>query len=311
MKIAIVGAGGVGGHFGARLAAAGENVHFVARGRHLAAMQRSGLVVESPLGRINLERPQATDDPRSIGTVDLVLLCVKLWDMQELLPTLTPLLGPDTAVLSLQNGVVKDEILTKAFGSAAVLGGVCYIASSIESPGVIRHAGKMQRLVIGEYSGATTPRVLAFKAACERAGIDVSVESDVTRAIWEKFVFLVGFSGSTTATGHPIGVVRSVPETRELLYDLMNETVTVARAMGVALPPYFAADRLAFCDALPPDMTSSMHHDRVLKNRLEVPWLSGDVVAKGKRLKIDTPANRAVAAILMPDAGGHTGSATA
>ena len=308
MKIAIMGSGGVGGYFGARLAKAGAEVSFIARGAHLAAMREQGLKVESGLGDIHLPKVNVTDDPRKIGKVDLVLFSVKLRDTETAAQSIKPLFGPDTGILSFQNGVQKDDILRGVFGEKPVMGGVAYIATAIGRPGVIKHTGTLQRLVFGEYDGRRSPRAEAFLAACLKGGVDAQLNDDIRRQIWEKFVFLVALSGTTTTMRRPIGPIRAHPQTRAFLLEIMREAVKVGRAHGVALPEDYAEQRLAFCDSLPEDMTSSMHHDLERGNPLEVQWLSGGVVQLGEKAGIPTPANRAVWDILTLHAGGRSGT---
>lgn len=305
MRIAVMGAGGVGGYFGARLALAGSDVTFIARGSHLAAIRQNGLRVESPLGDMHLEKPNVTEDPASIGPVDLVMFGVKLWDTKAVAQAIKPLVGPETAVVSFQNGVRKDDILREVLGEKNLMGGVGYIATSIAEPGMIRHVGKMQRLVFGEYDGNVSRRAEAFLKACRDAGIDSEISPDIRRAIWEKFVFLVGLSGTTTSSRKTIGPIRSHPQTRAFLHDAMREAVAVGRAQGVELPEDFADNRLTFCDGLPAEMTSSMHHDLEKGNRLEVEWLSGDVVRRGRECGIPTPVNRSIYDVLALHAGGE------
>lgn len=304
MKIAVMGSGGVGGYFGARLAEAGCEVGFVARGAHLEAMRREGLRVESALGDVHLANPRVTEDPSTLGKADLVILAVKLWDTEAAAERIRPLVGRETAVVSLQNGVQKDDVLRKVLGPEPVMGGVCYIAAVIDRPGVIKHTGTMQRLVFGEYDGRRSPRSEAFLEACRRARIDVELSSDVRRAIWEKFVFLVAMSGATAATRMPIGRVRAHPMTRAFLLDLMRETIAVGRAHGVDIEPSFADERLAFFDTLPAETTASMHHDLERGNRLELMWLAGGVVALGEAAGVPTPLNRAVRDVLVLHADG-------
>jgi 2-dehydropantoate 2-reductase len=305
MKIAIMGTGGVGGYFGARLAQAGCDVSFIARGAHLAAIREHGLKVESPLGNIHLSPVRITDDPRTLAPVDLVLFSVKLWDTETAARSLAPLFGPDTGIVSFQNGVQKDDILRRVFGNGAVMGGVGYIATAIARPGVIKHTGTMQRLVFGEYDGRRSQRAETLLAACRRGGVDVELSADIRREIWEKFVFLVGLSGTTATTRLPIGPVRENPRARAFLLDLMREAVAVGRAHGVALAEDYAEKRLAFCDGLPPDMTSSLYHDLERGNPLEVQWLSGGVVQLGEQVGVPAPANRSVWDILAPHAAGR------
>ena len=306
MKIAFVGAGGVGGFFGGRLANAGYDVSFIARGAHLEAMREHGLTIENgPQGHIHIPRVTATDDPASLGVVDLVVLAVKLWDTEKAARSIRPLVGPNTAVVSLQNGVIKDDILRRAFGDA-VMGGVGYVATHISRPGVIRQTGTMQRVIVGEYDGTRSARVVALHEALLEAGVTAEISDDIRRTLWEKYVFLVGLSGSTTTMRSTIGPIRQNPQTRAFLFDLMNETVAVGRAHGVTLPEDYAEQRLAFVDTLAVDMTSSMHHDLNSGNPLEVRWLSGGVVELGAQVGVPTPANRAVWDILALHAGGRS-----
>jgi len=299
-----MGSGGLGGYFGARLAQAGSDVAFLARGAHLTAMREHGLKVESALGDVHLRDVRATDKPADLGLVDFVFFCVKLWDSEAAAEQIAPLVGPNTTIISFQNGVQKDNLLRRGFGDAALMGGVAYIATAIERPGVIKHTGTMQRLVFGEYDGSSSPRAQALLEACLAGGINAELSNDVRREIWDKFIFLVGLSATTTTIRLPIGPIREHPQTRAFLLDVMREAMAVGRAHGVMLPEDYAEARLAFCDSLPADMTSSMHHDLERGNRLEVAWLSGGVVELGKKAGVPTPANAAVAAILALHAGG-------
>jgi len=308
LRIAIIGAGGVGGYFGARLQQAGADVGFVARGAHLEALCRDGLTVESPLGDIHLPRVNATDNAADLGQADIVWLAVKLWDTEAAIRSMKSVVGPDTGIISFQNGVQKDDVLRQAFGDRAVMGGVGYIAANIDRPGVIKHTGTMQRLIFGEYDGSRSARAEALLDACTRGGINAELSDDIRRAIWEKYVFLVGLSGSTTTMRATIGPIRSNPRTRAFLFDLMRETVAVGRALGVALPSDYADQRLTFVDSLPDTMTSSMHHDLNGRKRLEVSWLSGGVVQLGDRTGLPTPMNRAVWDVLALQEMGTTAS---
>jgi 2-dehydropantoate 2-reductase len=299
-----MGAGGVGGYFGARLAQGGCDVGFIARGAHLAALRERGLVVESELGNVSLSKVCATDDPATLGSVDVVLIGVKLWDTEAAARAISAIVGPATTVLSLQNGVQKDDVLRRVLGDRPILGGLCYIAATIARPGVIGHTGTVQKLVFGEYDRRRSARAEALLEACRRAGIDAELSLEIRKAIWEKFVFLVGLSAATTTIRLPIGLIRTNPRTRRFLLDTMREVVAVGRAQGVALSAEYAEDRLAFCDGLPAEMTSSMHHDLERGNRLEVDWLSGAVVELGQAAGVPTPVNRAVSDILALHADG-------
>jgi 2-dehydropantoate 2-reductase len=297
MKILMMGSGGVGGLFGGRLAHSGCDVTFVARGAHLAAMRENGLLIESEaLGNTLVKPVTVTDDPLSAGTPDLIIFGVKLWDTEAVAKSLKPIVGANTAVLSLQNGVVKDDILRGVFGDAALMGGVAYVGTHIARPGVIHQVGTLQRLVFGEYAngGGKSARAETLLAALLKAGIQAELSNDIRLAIWEKYTIIVGLSGATAGMRSTIGPVRENPQTRAFLHDLMKETVAVGRALGVALPENYADDRLKFADGLPATMDSSLHHDLKNGNRLEVAWLAGGVVQLGKKAGVPTPCNRAV-----------------
>ncbi|GAA3831705.1 2-dehydropantoate 2-reductase [Streptomyces chiangmaiensis] len=300
MRIAVVGAGGVGGYFGARLAAGGHEVTFVARGRHLEAIRDRGLLVRSPLGDLKVPATSVVATIAELGPADVVLVAVKLWDTEDVAAQLRDVVNEGTRVISLQNGVRKDAVLRRYLPAQNVWGGVCYISAVIEEPGVVAHRGAMQKVVFGPYDDADTQRAGGFLEACVSSGIEAELSSDIERVIWEKFVFLVGLSATTSAVRQPVGVIRSDARARELLHDVMAEAVNVGRAAGVRLDPDFADERLAFYDTLPPAMTSSMHHDLMQGNRLELPWLSGSVVDLGRELGIPTPRNQTIADVLAP-----------
>ena len=303
MRIAIMGSGGLGGYFGARLVEGGADVHFVARGKHLEAMRSNGLRIEGP-EPVHARKVRASDDPREIGVADVVMLCVKLWDTEQAIAQMRPMVGPGTAIVSFQNGVLKDQYLRAAFDERQVMGGVGYIATTIEAPGVIRQTGPMQRLLFGEFDGSRSERGQALLAACLAGGIKAELSDQIVREIWQKYVFLVGLSGTTTTIRMPIGPIRSDPRTRAFLLEVMREVVAVGRAHGVALPEDYAQVRLQLADDVSPDMTSSMHHDLQRGNRLEVRWLAGGVVELGRAKAIPTPLNRAIADILALHAEG-------
>lgn len=305
MRIAVIGAGGVGGYFGARLAAAGNEVTFVARGGHLEAVRRNGLVVHSPLGELRTSPDSVVGSVSELGPTDLVLVAVKLWDTETVADQLRSSEARNAPVLSLQNGVHKDAVLRDRLTEEQVLGGVCFISAFIEEPGVVRHNSPLQKVVLGPYGPGPTETGRAVLAAFRDAGIDAESSDDIERVIWEKFVFLVGLSATTATVRRPIGVVRAHERSRALLYDVMAETVAVARASGVRLDSDFAQDRLDFCDTLPAAMTSSMHNDLDKGNRLELPWLSGGVVELAGRLDVPVPRNRTVADILAPHVLGR------
>jgi 2-dehydropantoate 2-reductase len=295
MRIAMMGAGGVGGYFGGRMATSGSDVTFIARGRHLEAIRAQGLKIDSrDLGDALINPANVTDDPADVGIVDYVIVGVKLWDTEAVARAILPMVGLGTTVLSLQNGVECDETLANVVGEDRLIGGVAFIASSIGKPGVIKHIGKMQRVVLGEYAGGSSPRVCALIEAMAAGGINAEISDDIERTIWEKFVFLVGLSATTTSLRTTLGPVRDSPESRAVLLKVMRETVAVGRAKGIGLPEDYADDRLAFADGLPLDMTSSMHHDLEADNRLEVAWLSGAVSRFGRELGVETPVNQSI-----------------
>jgi 2-dehydropantoate 2-reductase len=268
-------------------------------------MREHGLRVESQLGEIHLPKVRASDDPVALGPADYILICVKLWDTEQAVRAVSPMIGPQTAVISFQNGVQKDVLLRRLINDKHIVGGVGYIGSKIARPGVISHTGTMQRLLFGEYDGSSSPRVAALHEACLRGGINAEISADIRRAIWEKFVFLVGLSSTTTSMRATLGPIVGNSRTRAFLLDVMREVVSVGRAHGVNLPEKFAEARLAFCDSLPYEMDSSMHADLDAGNRLEVDWLSGAVVELGNEVGIPTPMNRAVRDILTLHIAGQ------
>jgi 2-dehydropantoate 2-reductase len=303
-----MGSGGVGGYFGAKLVLGGADVAFVARGAHLAAMRRDGLIVESAHDPIHLPKVNVTDDPSTIGPVDMVMFCVKLWDTEAAARQLVPIVGPETGIISFQNGVQKDDMLRPIFGDKALMGGVAYVGTTIGRPGVILQTGQLQRLVFGEYDGRRSARAEAFLVACKKGGINAELSDDVRRSLWEKFVVLVAMSGATASMRQTIGPIRSHPLTREFLIDLAREVVAVGRAHGVNLPADYAEQRIPFFDGWPPEMTASMHHDLNAGKPLELRWLSGGVVDLGAQVGVPTPMNRAVRDILTLHAEGKSAS---
>ncbi len=301
MKIAIMGTGGVGGLFGARLAKAGFDVSFVARGAHLEAIKKNGLkVVSEHRGDVHLTTPQATDNPADIGLVDFVFFTVKLWDTESAAEAIRPMIGANTGVISFQNGVQRDDLLRSILGPTHVLGGISYVAATIQEPGVICQRGFVQKLVFGEYSGEHSQRVNELAAACAKAEIEYDIPKDIQKALWEKFVFLVAMSSVTASTRQQIGAVRSNPDTRNLLIEVMKEAMEVGRAKGVDLSDDLVERQMAYMEGLAPDVTASMEHDLRHGNRLELPWLSGAVVQIGKELNVSTKVNQVLYSVLSP-----------
>jgi 2-dehydropantoate 2-reductase len=300
MKIAVIGAGGVGGYFGARLAAAGHEVHFVARGAHLAAMRQGGLKVKSAFGDIALAPANATDDAATIGPVDIVLFCVKLYDTESAAAQLKPLVGSHTRVIPLQNGVDSADRLARVVPAANVAGGVAYISATIEAPGVVAHLNKVHKLDFGRLDGKPDEPLAAFEAAGKAAGFVATNRSDIGIAIWEKFLFLASFAAVTAGARVDNGAIQKVPELTAVLRDAMAEVAAVARARGVALSADVVARSFENVGKLPPQMKASMAHDLDRGNRLEVEGLSGAIVQFGRDLGVPTPVHRVFHAALLP-----------
>jgi 2-dehydropantoate 2-reductase len=304
MHIAVIGAGGVGGAFGAALAKAGSDVTFVARGAHLAAMRARGLRVLSPRGDVHLSPTQATDDPARIGRVDFVLFCVKLWDVESAGAAIRPIVGPDTAVIPVQNGVDASERLVPILGRDAVMGGVAQISATITEPGVIRQTGTFMRLVFGELDGRPSQRGAQFHALCQSAGFDAVNSNTILTALWEKFVLLATNSSVVALTRLPFGKLRDDPEVFALFERGIAEVAAVGRAKGVALAADLEARLLQSTRSLPPEMMPSMAIDLLRGSRLELPWLAGKVVALARELGVPTPTFDVMYAALKPYANG-------
>ena len=300
MRIAVVGSGGVGGGYGAALAKAGADVTFIARGAHLAAMKEKGLRVESPRGDTHLLPTQATDDPRTVGPVDVVLFCVKLWDVESAGEAIRPMVGPDTAVIPLQNGVDASERLTPILGHKAVMGGVANISATIAEPGVIRQTGTVMRIVFGELDGRTSTRAEAFAALARRAGIDVVLSASILSELWMKFILLASNAGMMAVTRQPIGKLRDDPDIAPWFTTAYEEVAAVGRAAGVPLPVDAVEQTLNFNRVAPPTLMASMAVDLVRGNRIELPWLSGKVMELGRKLGVPTPTHAFIYATLKP-----------
>lgn len=303
MRIAIMGSGGVGGYFGARLAAAGCDVHFVARGAHLQAMRQHGLKVSSRLGEVIIKPVAVTDDPASIGPVDYVLFAVKLWAAEAAARACAPLVSAQTTVIPFLNGVETPALLAQVLGAQHVAGGVAYIASTIAEPGHIEHTGEFAKLRFGELDGGRSPRLERLRETCLQAGIDGDIAPDIQRALWEKYVFLSSLSGWTSVTRRSIGPIRDDPVIRPLIETAMRETWTLGRALGVDLPDDCVARQMATIDSLPAEMKSSMLHDLEHARRLEAPWLCGGVARMAAELDLGAPVNATLYAALRPYCG--------
>jgi 2-dehydropantoate 2-reductase len=307
MRIAVIGAGGVGGAFGAALANAGADVTFVARGAHLEAMRRNGLRLEGGRGETLIKPCQATDDPASIGAVDFVLFCVKLWDVESAGEKIRPLIGANTAVIPLQNGIDSAERLIPILGAQAVMGGVAQISATIAEPGVVRQVGTFMRLVFGELEGGKSARGEAFLAMCQKAGFDATHSPSILTEIWMKFILLASNAAVTAATRTPVGQLRQDPDTNALFAKSFAEVFAIGRAKGISLPDDAVEKAIAFTQNAPPAMMASMAHDLIRGNRIELPWLSGKVVALGRELGVPTPVHEVLYAVLKPFTDGRQG----
>jgi len=297
VKIAIMGSGGLGGYYGARLQAGGNDVTFIARGANLKALQQNGIALEGDRA-IHLPSVKATDDPATLGTADIVIFTVKLRDTEAAARQILPVIGPETGIVSLQNGVTKDDMLAPIVGREHLLGGAAYIGVSVVRPGVIRKAGTLERLAFGEFDNKVSQRAQAFLDACKASDIKADIPPDISLELWQKFVVIVTMSSITSAMRSTIGPIRANPQARQFALDLMKEVVAVGRAQGVALDPDFATQRFAHVDGMSPDMRASMSLDLELGRPLELPWLAGAVVEMGAKAGVPTPCCRAVRDIL-------------
>jgi 2-dehydropantoate 2-reductase len=300
MKVVMMGSGGVGGYYGARLQQAGHDVSFVARGAHAEALRKAGLRIRSEVGDVQL-RVQVLEEPAQAGPSDLVVVAVKLWDTESAARAVARV--PGATVVSLQNGVDKDEVLAAAVGRDRVLGGITHIGAVIAEPGVIAHTGKLQRVTLGELDGSRTARLQAVADAFRSGGVETIESDDIRRVTWEKFVFLTALSGMTALTRKPVGEIRAHPATRAMLLDALRETAAVARAEGASIPDSFADKQMEMIDTLPAGMLSSMAQDLLRGRRLELPWLSGAVVRRAEKYRLAVPAHRAINAALVLYAG--------
>lgn len=300
MRIAVMAAGAVGGYFGARMAAAGHDVAFIARGAHRDAICREGLRIESALGDLHLKDVNVTDDPKQIGPVDVVLFAVKLWDTETAGEQARSLVGSGTRVITLQNGVDSVERLAPILGDDATIGGATYVVAKIAQPGVIRHTGTMARVRCGRLDRRPDAVLAGYVEEIKAASIDITLADDMLLDLWKKFVLLSGTSGITATTRQTLGAVRDDEDMRAFFYKLMHETIAVGRAAGVDFPPGFAAELDSWVAGFAPAMKASMANDLEAGNRLELDWLAGKVIALGRKHGIPTPSHEAVYAMLKP-----------
>jgi 2-dehydropantoate 2-reductase len=301
MRIAVMAAGAVGGYFGARMQAAGHDVFFIARGAHRDALARNGLSLESVHGDLHLPKVNVTDDPAKVGPVDVVLFAVKLWDTEKAAAQARPLLGPNTRVVTLQNGVDSYERIAPILGAERTIPGVTYVVTVIDRPGVIKQTSKFQSIICGAIDGRADARLQAFVDAAKAARIEISLSDDIQRDRWHKFIFLSATSGATAVTRQPMGPILADPDMRALFRNIMRETLAVGKTRGVALDDGFVDERMAFADRnVPASMKASMANDLDRGNRLELDWLAGEVRRLGRELKVPTPVNNTIYAALKP-----------
>jgi len=301
MNVAIVGAGGVGGYFGGRLAQAGEDVVFIARGEHLRAMRRNGLRVDSIDGDFRVDPVRATDDPASVGEVDYILVAVKTWQLPDAIETMRPMVGKTTSIVPLLNGVEAPDQLANVFGAERVLGGTCSVISMIAGPGHVRHAGAHPTIKFGELDHRRSKRGERLRTAFSRAeGVQVEVPEDIHVAMWNKYIFIAPWGGAGAVTRAPAGVIRSLPETRALLERAMEEVFLLARARKVAMEPEAISRSMAFVDALPYEGTASMQRDIMAGRPSELDAQNGTVVRLGKEAGVATPVNGMIYSSLLP-----------
>lgn len=300
MKFVIFGTGGVGAYFGGRLAEAGEDVTFIARGEHLEAIRSNGLRVDSILGDFVVQPASATDRPEEAGTPDCIIVGVKAWQIPDVAEALKPIVGADTFVVPLQNGIEAPGQLASVLGSEHVLGGLCKISSRIAGPGHIDHNAVEPTVSIGELDNRPSQRAEALRDAWIRAGVKASIPEDIHAAMWEKFIFIAAASGVGAVTRAPVGTARSIPETRELLRQAIQEMIDIARAQKIGVRPQLLEQTLAYLDKMPEHTTASMQRDIMEGRPSELQAQNGAVVRLGLKLGIPTPVHTFIYSALLP-----------
>jgi len=291
MRIAVFGTGGVGGYFGGRLAHAGEDITFIARGAHLRAIVANGLKVDSPTGDFTIYPAKATDDLNEVAAVDLLIVGVKAWQVPEAARTMKPLVGAKTTVIPLQNGVEAVPQLLAEFGAGSVIGGLCRIVSFVVEPGHIRHAGFTPSLIIGELDNRRTDRIMSIYELFRRAGLEITIAADIEVALWMKFLFIASFSGVGAVANAPAGVLRSDPKWRAQMLAAMQEIYKLAHARGISLPADSVANVMATVDGLSEDATSSMQRDIIAGKPSELESQTGAVVRMAQESSVDVPTH--------------------
>lgn len=300
MRIAVIGSGGVGGYFGGLLAHAGQDVTFLARGTHLAAIKKNGLHLDTVHGDYKISPIKATDDLTEIGPVDMVLLCVKDYQLDGVIDGVRHLLEPGSAVLPLLNGVQSAEILTKTYGSERVLGGLCKVVSFIVEPGFIKQASPFRSITFGEWDGKETERARAFLEVFTEAGIDADLAKDIRKEMWTKFLFITSYSGVASVVRLPTGELRASKETMLMLEQAMREIEMVARAHDIHLDDDIVEKTMAFFEGLPYDATPSMQRDVAAGRLFELEATTGSLIRLAREKGIDTPVNNFLYAVLKP-----------
>jgi 2-dehydropantoate 2-reductase len=300
MRVAIMAAGAVGGYFGARIAQAGHDVTFVARGAHRDAMRREGLTIESPLGDLHLRDVNVVDDPANVGPVVVVLFAVKLWDTETAARQSRPLVGANTRVITLQNGVDSVPLLAPILGADAVIGGITYVVTKIGRPGTIFHTGTIAKIRCGRLDGLLDPLLAGYVEALKATGIDITVSEQMSLEIWKKFVLLSGTSSATASTRQPLGPIRDDIDMRAFFFRLMQETIAVGQACGIVFPVDYWTELEDLVGSFALELKASMLNDLEAGNRLELDWFAGKVIALGRQYGVSTPLQEAVYAILKP-----------
>ncbi len=300
MRIVVFGTGGVGGYFGGRLAQAGEDVTFVARGEHLRAIKTNGLKVDSSSGDFVVYPAKATDDVSEVGETELVILGVKAWQVPEAARAVKPIVGPNTTVVPMQNGVDAVPQLVAELSSENVIGGVCRIVSYVVAPGHFRHAGFTPSIIIGELDNRRSDRITRIEEVFKHAGLDTTIAADIQVALWTKFLFIASFSGVGAVANAPAGVMRSDPKWRGLMLSAMQEIYALAHARGVRMPPDSVDKVMAAVDGLPDDTTSSMQRDIAAGKPSELDSQNGAVVRMARESGVEVPTHTLIYETLKP-----------
>jgi 2-dehydropantoate 2-reductase len=300
MRVAIYGTGGAGGYFGAQMARSGVDVTFVARGQHLKAIQTYGLCLETPAGEIVIRPAKATDDPTQVGPVDVILLGVKAWQVEEATRNMRPMVGPETFVVPLQNGVEAPSQIAALLGAEHVLGGLCGTFSWVVAPGRIRNIGAASFIKFGELDNQLSERAERLRQSFEKAGVKVDIPADVHTALWEKFLLVTSFGGVGAVSRAPIGIIRATPETRLLLEQCMEEVSALARARRIQLSDTVVADTMSFIDTLAANATTSLQRDIAEGKPSELDFWNGSVVRQGRAVDVSTPVNRFIYHSMLP-----------